>query len=135
MNGNFFDKMNYKLIGSAVFGLVLCMVVTTLSYLMGDDLKSSSLNLLIVVLGLSSGWLLGIFITPYSEAEEQKFTEYAKTFSVFVSGYLLGKVDRVIEALFQPDFILDSVNGFRLISFLASVIISLVVTFSFRKYG
>ena len=113
---------NYKLIGSAAAGLALGGVVTYLSYAMGDDFKASSLNLLIVVLGLALGWLLGILLSPYSEREEKKFSEYAK-------------VDKVIEALFQPDFILDSVHGFRVMSFIAALIISLVFTFVFRRYG
>jgi len=127
--------MNYKLVGSAAAGLALGGTVTYLSYAMGDDFKASSLNLLIVVLGLALGWLLGILLSPYSETEEKKFTEYAKAFGVFASGYLVGKVDKVIEALFQPDFIIDSVHGFRVMSFLAAVIISLVFTFIFRRYG
>ncbi len=127
--------MSYKLFGSAVTGVVLGGTVTYFSYSVGDDFKASALNLLIVVLGLSLGWLLGILLSPYSGAEEKKFTEYAKAFSIFASGYLVGKVDKVIEALFQPDFILESVHGFRIMSFLAALIISLVMTFIFRRYG
>lgn len=127
--------MNYKLLGSAMTGLVLGGTVTYLSFALGEDFKASSLNLLIVVLGLSLGWLLGILLSPYSHAEEKKFTEYAKAFGVFASGYLVGKVDKVIEAMFQPDFILDFVHGFRIMSFMAALIIALVVTFVFRRYG
>jgi hypothetical protein len=128
-------SISYKLIGSSAAGLVLGGTVTYLSYAMGDDFKASSLNILIVVLGLALGWLLGILLSPYSDTEEKKFTEYAKAFGIFASGYLVGKIDKVIEALFQPDFILDSVHGFRVMSFIAALIISLVFTFVFRRYG
>ncbi len=127
--------MNYKLIGSAATGLALGGTVTYLSYAVGDNFKDSSLNLLIVVLGFAFGWLLGILLSPYSEKEEKKFTEYAKAFGVFASGYLVGKADKAIEALFRPEFILDSTHGFRVMSFMAAVIISLVFTFVFRRYG
>lgn len=127
--------MNYKLFGSVIAGLAMGGSVTYLSYMVGDDYKASALNLLIVILGLALGWLLGILLSPYSDVEEKKFTEYAKAFGVFASGYLVGKVDKVIEALFQPDFVLESVHGFRVMSFLAALIISLVLTFIFRRYG
>jgi hypothetical protein len=127
--------MNYKLIGSATTGLVLGGTVTYLSFALGEDFNASALNLLIVVLGLALGWLLGILLSPYSGAEEKKFSEYAKAFGVFASGYLVAKVDKVIEALFQPDFILDSIHGFRVMAFVAALIIGLVVTFIFRRYG
>ena len=128
-------SVNYKLWGSGAAGVVLGATVTYLSYAIGDDFKASSLNVLIVVLGLALGWLLGMLLSPYSDTEEKKFTEYAKAFGVFASGYLVGKVDKVIEALFQPDFILDSIHGFRVMSFLAALVISLVFTFVFRRYG
>lgn len=127
--------MNYKLIGSATTGLVLGGTVTYLSFALGEDFKASALNLLIVVLGLALGWLLGILLSPYSGTEEKMFSEYAKAFGVFASGYLVGKVDKVIEELFQPDFILDSIHGFRVMAFVAALIIGLLVTFIFRRYG
>lgn len=127
--------MNYKLWASGIVGVVLGGTVMYLSYAMGDDFKASSLNILIVVCGLVLGWLLGILLAPYSETEAKKFTAYAKAFSVFASGYLIGKIDKVVEALFQPNFILVPAHGFRFLSFLAALVIGLVFTFVFRMYG
>jgi len=127
--------MNYKLTFSAISAAVLGGTVVYLSLVVGEDAKASSLNLLIVVLGLSIGWLFGILLSPYSETEEKKFTDYAKAFGVFASGYLIGKVDKVLEELLKPDFILDSVHGFRVMAFAAAFIVGLVITFVFRRYG
>ena len=84
---------------------------------------------------MSLGWLFGILLSPYSNDEGKKFTQYAKAFGVFASGYLVGKVDKVIEKMLEPDFILNSDHGFRVMAFMASVIIALVITFVFRRYG
>ena len=127
--------MNYKLTGSAISAAILGGTVVYLSLVVGEDTKASSLNLLIVVLGLSIGWLFGILLSPYSETEEKKFTGYAKAFGVFASGYLIGKVDKVLEELLKPDFILDSVHGFRVMAFAAAFVVGLVITFIFRRYG
>lgn len=126
---------NYKLLGSAASGAVLVGSVAYLSYYVAADNKAAAFNLLIVALGLSLGWLSGILLSPYSDEEGKKFTQYAKAFGVFVSGYLIGKIDKVIEKMLEPAFILDSVNGFRIMAFVASVIIALVVAFAFRRYG
>lgn len=128
--------MNYKLTVSAISAVVLGGTVVYLSLVVGEDAKAaSSLNLLIVVLGLSIGWLFGILLSPYSESEEKKFTNYAKAFGIFASGYLIGKVDKVLEELLKPDFILDSVHGFRVMAFAAAFVVGLVITFVFRRYG
>jgi MFS family permease len=128
-------KINYKLVGSGIVGLGLAGSVGYLSYYVAGDNQSAALNLLIVALGLALGWLLGILLSPYSDEEGKKFTQYAKAFGVFVSGYLVGKIDKVVEEVLKPDFILDSVHGFRGMAFLASAIIAIVITFVFRRYG
>jgi hypothetical protein len=127
--------VNYKLAGSAASAAIMGGAVVFLAFIVGKESKTSALNLLIVILGLAIGWLFGILLSPYSESEGKKFTKYAKVFGVFASGYLVGKIDKVIEELLKPEFILDSVHGFRIISFLAALIIGLIFTFVFRRYG
>ncbi|MCI0513786.1 hypothetical protein L0128_11275 [candidate division KSB1 bacterium] len=97
--------------------------------------QSIALNLLLVVFGLALGWLLGILVSPYSSREAKKCSEYAKVLGVFVSGYLVAKIDPVIAALFNPTFVLDFIPGFRLIAFLVSLTIGLLITFVFRQYS
>lgn len=125
---------NYKLWFSGAFGAVLGGTVIYLSLLSVTDIKASSINLLLVVLGLALGWLFGILLSPYTTSEKNRFSEYSKAFGVFASGYLIGKIDKVLEEILKTDFLFDSVHGFRVMAFLASFIISLVVTFVFRSY-
>jgi hypothetical protein len=129
-----FKDLNYKLVVSGVFALLMGGTVIYLAVHFSTEPIESSLNILIVILGLALGWLLGILLSPYDNAEDKKFTMYAKAFGVFASGYLVGKVDKFIEELFNPAFILDSVHGFRVMAFMAALIISMVITFIFRLY-
>jgi len=108
VNGNV--AMNYKIIGSTGIGSILLLVLVKLSFDMTTTPVETALNLAILVLGVACGWLLGILISPYSSAEHEEFSAYAKAFGVFASGYLVAKLDKVIEELFKPEFILDSVH-------------------------
>ncbi len=127
--------MNYKLAGSAASAAIMGAAIVSASFIVAENTKTLALNLLIVVLGFAGGWLVGVLVSPYSESEGKKFTEYTKAFGVFASGYLIGKVDKVIEELLKPSFIVDFEHGFRAMAFLAALIIGLVTTFVFRRYG
>jgi len=63
------------------------------------------------------------------------FSMYAKAVGVFASGYLVGKIDKVIDRLFDPAFILMPLISFRLIAFIASLIIAVIIVFDFRYYA
>lgn len=90
---------------------------------------------MIVLLGLAVGWLFGILLSPYSAGEQEAFGEYAKAFGVFASGYLVGKADKVVEELFSPGFLIDSLHGFRTMAFVSAFLIGMITTFVFRRYG
>lgn len=127
---------NYKLVGSSVSALLLVGALATLSVVYPTDKTGISFSLLIVVLGLAIGWLLGIVVSPYTKEEKESFTEYAKALGLFVSGYLVGKIDKAVEAIFNPTFLIDNpANGFRLMAFVAAVIVAVVITFVFRMYA
>ena len=85
-------------------------------FYIGASNKDIALNLTMIVFGISLGWLTGIVASPYTNNEEAKFTTFTKAFGVFVSGYLIGKIDGLIESLSAPQIIMESVNGFRFLT-------------------
>jgi hypothetical protein len=133
--GNEDKGFNWKLGGSASFAAILAAALLYLSATFHINAVANEFNVLVVLLGFSVGWLAGILLSPYSEEEEKKFNQYAKAFGVFASGYLVGKVDKVVEELFKPEFILESTHGFRIMIFVSAVIISFIFTFVFRRYA
>jgi hypothetical protein len=126
--------MNYKLWGAVVCSGVLGLGLVGLSLFIGDR-SAVPLNLAVIVIGFAGGWLLGILISPYTKGERERFTKYATAFGIFASGYLVGKADKFLEEIFSPQFILDSVHGFRMIAFTTALILGVIVTFVFREYA
>jgi hypothetical protein len=129
--------MNYKLWGSGAVAASLAGALTymALNFEKDPTTTPTTLNAMIVVLGLALGWLFGILLSPYSPDEKEKFSEYAKAFGVFASGYLVGKTDKVIAELLSPAFLIDSIHGFRVMAFFSAFLIGMITTFVFRRYG
>jgi hypothetical protein len=126
--------MNYKIWGSCASAGLLGLTIVVLSFYIGAP-SATPLNIAVIVIGAAVGWLLGFVMSPYSKKEKDRFTVYASMFGVFASGYLVSKADKVLEKIFDPDFLLDSVHGFRTLAFVTALILGLVVTFVFREYA
>ena len=81
----------YKLLVAVAIVVPLYLGLVFLSVRLGkekDDFGDVALNLALIVLGSSLGWLIGIFLSPYDGGEEERFSGYASAISAFVSGYL-----------------------------------------------
>jgi hypothetical protein len=86
-----------KLSGSLVFavliaGILLCVLVHL----------RDSLAWLSTALGLAAGWATGVLLAPY-ESERDRFKEYAKVVSGFITGYAVSKLDRLFDLWFDAD--------------------------------
>jgi D-alanyl-lipoteichoic acid acyltransferase DltB (MBOAT superfamily) len=127
--------MNWKLIMSTIAAFVLGVTIVILTFYIGDTTTIKVLSLSIIVLGISIGWVIGIIISPYDTSESKQFSIFAKTLATFISGYLIGKIDKFIEEIFKPSFLFDSVNGFRMIAFVSVLLISMLITFIYRTYA
>jgi hypothetical protein len=127
--------MNWKLWGSTITASLLLVVLVVLAMLIGDMASSHYLSLALLVLGACGGWLFGTLITPYDRGEKAEFATYTKALTAFVSGYVVAKVDKVLETIFTPDFLLQPLTGFRVIGFISAFIICMLITFFFRRYA
>lgn len=77
----------------------------------------------------------GILISPYDTEESKRFSVYTKAVGVFASGYFVGKIDKLVEKVFGPEFVFESVHGFRIIAFLSAAIVAMLITFIYRWYA
>lgn len=127
--------MNWKIVGSTVSATVLLAVLCALAFMTGGPKPTVEMNFAVLTLGASLGWIIGIIVSPYSTQEQTKFTALSKAVAAFASGYLVGKVDKLVEKLFDPAFALESVHGFRLLAFVSAFAIVMVLTFVYRRYA
>jgi len=127
--------LNNKLILACSAATAMLTALATCSILMGSDATAISINTTIMVLACALGWLMGTLMTPYDPAERADFSAYAKAASAFISGYLLGKIDKVIEHILTPAFLSDPLTAFRTMLFLAAFCVCVLLTFIFRRYA
>jgi len=126
--------LSWKVKGTFLTAGLLLVVLVILSFFIKKEDEDKWINLAIIVLGLSIGWLFGMYISPYGEGEKQRFVEYATAVSAFVSGYLVAKLDGLITKLLSPEQVLQPVAGFRVIAGFSTFILSMLVTYVVRAY-
>jgi len=127
--------MNYKLVCSTAAAFVLSVCLIVLCFFVGDGAEVRALNVAVLVAGASTGWLVGVLISPYDVKEARAFPKYAAAVSAFVSGYLVSKMDRVLEELLEPEFLFSSLAGFRVLAGIASFAIALLIAYVYRAYA
>lgn len=66
------------------------------------------LNMLLCLFGGIVGWSLGVLLSPMTKDEESKFTNYGRAVSAFVSGFLVAKLDLLLNSI-PPDVHLASI--------------------------
>ena len=67
--------------------------------------------------------------------EAKAFPRYAAAVSAFASGYLVSKLDRVLEQLLKPEFLFSPVAGFRLLAGLSGFATAAIITYVYRTYA
>jgi Na+/H+-translocating membrane pyrophosphatase len=127
--------MNWKLwvTGSAVaiFGGILLV----LSMLIGEPMTTRYINVALLILGASGGWLMGTVISPYDGNERREFSTYAKAVTAFASGYGVAKLDKALDVIFSSGMLLRPISGFRTVATASAFLIATLCTFVFRRYG
>ena len=129
--------MNQKtsiLIITTVISIIVAGILWFLCFKVVATPLDGYLNLAIILASICSGWLLGTFVSPETEREQQSFMTYGKAVSAFVSGYLVSKLDKVIDRILSPETLAMPVAGFRLAGAVAAVISALLVTYIVRAY-
>jgi len=127
--------MNWKLWGSTVTAALLALTLVVLAVLIGESSTSRYINVALLVLGACGGWLVGTVVSPHDKKEGEAFSTYTKAFTAFVSGYGVAKIDKAVESIFAPEFLLQPLSGFRVIGFVSAFIIAMLITFFFRQYA
>lgn len=126
--------MNIKIIGGTVAAFLLGTVLILLAFAVDKCTEVRAVNVLALVSGAAVGWLLGVAVSPYDAREASAFPKYAGAVSAFVSGYVVSKLDRVLEHLLRPEFVASAVGAFRLLGGFCALILALLLTYIYRSY-
>jgi len=127
--------INYKVSGATVSAAVLGIALVVLSIIVGEDTQVKALNVAVLVTASATGWLTGILVSPYDAKEGRAFPKYATAASAFVSGYLVSKLDRVLEEVLKPEILFSDVVAFRVLSGVAAFAVATVITYVYRAYA
>jgi hypothetical protein len=77
-------------------------------------------------------------LSPDSKTEAHNFSTLGKNVSLFISGYLISKIDGVIAGIFDAKMLLDAASHlavFRLIGAFAAFILATILTYVIRIYA
>jgi len=139
MDGVMNERMNLwadlKLRTSTIVLSALLVTLLACNYLFSDGLRDFAIRVTFIVFGACLGWVLGIFASPYSQVEAQRFSALSTAAGTFVSGYLLAKADKLFTEMLSPTFLVNVEVGLRVISVFSSIVIFFLFTFIFRNYA
>src|SRR5215212_2601636 len=110
-------------------------VLSSLVYAICIFDRSSSISIRITVASLGGlvGWIAGIIVTPAS-SEKSQFKNISKTISVFLSGFILAKIDRLWDQGATKSGFLTEVLVANLLFFGAFFSLGFILVFIGRKY-
>jgi putative flippase GtrA len=100
------------------------------AHAMGGSLP---LNVLILLGSGLAGWILGVLVTPLPH-EATRFSEYGKTITAFVSGFLLSKFERLFDLAITQKSDVSDIFVSRILLAAASSMLGILFTFVWRSY-
>ena len=121
-------------IATVVFGLIGAVGLFALAWLLADDARHRYINLTVSLLGGAIGCSIAVLSSPYSDNDSTQFIKIWKSISVFGSGYLIGKFDKVIEQATKPESILQQTVLLEMAFFTIGFIVVGMGTLASRLY-
>jgi hypothetical protein len=116
----------------------LLVALFWMGWSLSDMLQERYLTLVILIGACALGWVLGMVLSPDSKTEAKNFYTAGKGVSLFVSGYLVSKIDGLVTAVFEPQVLLrttEHLAAYRLIGAIASLILTAILIYIVRVYA
>lgn len=112
------------------FVAVACLLL--IAYFLTDDHRT--MNYLLLTSGAIAGFVVGILLSPYDEQEKKWFVKYGHAISLFASGFVIAKVDRIFEDALSTKKVFDIVVLGRWLLLLSSFVLWAGISFVMRRY-
>ena len=116
-----------------LFGLAILIFLGWACMELGRTTDGKLGYALVGLTGMLTGWGCGMYFAPYKE-ELGKFLTIGQAVSAFVSGYLVSKVDRFLEASLFPTEGVMAGDWFGAAIFAAAFLNAALVVYSNRSY-
>ena len=129
------NDLNWKLKSSYIIGATILVVMIIAAFVFPSQKQDSWMGLMLLIAGISAGWVIGIVLSPYTTEEKTKFQSYTKAVASFLSGYVVAHLNDLIKYVMKPEFLGNSLHLSKLILLLAGFCISLVVVYYTRQYA
>ncbi|HDS1705768.1 hypothetical protein [Pseudomonas putida] len=131
----FFGSYPFSVIFTNVFAVIFGIAIGWLCFTVssGDPLQQV-FNALLAILGALIGWALGMFFAPYTDKEAERFSSIGQAVSAFVSGYIISKLDRFLEATMFEVEAPVTITWVRFGLLLCSMLLVMLTVFSNRAY-
>lgn len=124
----------FSIVVTYIFSTVVIALIAYLCIAIARQPSEIYENALIALFGGLVGWLLGMFFAPYDAGDKDRLATAGQAFSAFVSGYIVSKADRFLEAsLFASTAPLPGAWA-RLGLFVCSLLVIMLLVFSSRSY-
>ncbi len=128
------NKTGYKLFATALSGVIVGSALIVLAYLVGPDRADYPITYIVCICGYILGWIVAIISTPMNTSDENKISRFTSVVGTFLSGYMLSKLDRVFEKIFDPALVFDSLTGVRILLFVCCFGMTFILVFYYRQY-
>lgn len=122
---------------NAFFLAILVLIGVLACHVASGELGGEGVwvNVLISLLGGLSGWLIGTGLAPYSTEEQKRFKDISVTASAFLSGYVVSKLDRLLDATMLENAAEHVVAWERAGLFVAAFLATTITVFINRFYS
>lgn len=124
----------YSLAATAISGCIVGFALIYLAYRVGPDPAVYPITYLICIFGYILGWIIAIVSTPMNKNDETDLGKFSKLLGSFLTGYVLSKCDKLLEAILDTNKVFTTIAGARLLLFACCFGITFILVFYYRRY-
>lgn len=129
-----FGNYPFSVIFTNIFAVAFSFAIAWLCFAVSSDPLQQIFNALLALTGALIGWALGMFFAPYTQTEAARFSSIGQAVSAFVSGYVISKLDRFLEATMFQEHIPITITWVRFGLLFCSMLLVMLTVFSNRAY-
>jgi hypothetical protein len=114
------------------FGLLSVGTCCWIAFASATTIHDRALNFLYLIVAGTTGWLIGILLSP-REPQKEQFNQYIHAIGAFVTGFVLAKAGDIVDLLVRKETVPNDVVIIRTMLFGAMFVITLTWQFASRE--